>query len=72
MSSMVKIDYLKLHVSEKCTEIIKNKKNAIQTCLVIGNSYAQVLHAHLFKPVSAEITSRFAHVGQKSISAKLQ
>ena len=38
------------------------------TCFAIGNSYGQVLQAHLLYPVSDEITSRFAHVGQKSIS----
>lgn len=40
-----------------------------RTCLVIGNSYAHVLHAHLLCPVSAEITSRFAQFGQKSMVA---
>lgn len=40
-----------------------------RTCLVIGNSYAQVLHAHLLCPVSAEITNRFAQFGQKSMAA---
>ena len=37
------------------------------TCFAIGNSYAQVLHAHLLYPVSADMTRRFAHVGQNSI-----
>ena len=35
--------------------------------MVIGNSYAQVLHAHLLTPVSADMTKKFAHVGQNSI-----
>jgi hypothetical protein len=33
----------------------------------MGNSYGQVLHAHLLYPVSDDMMSRFAHVGQKSI-----
>ena len=37
------------------------------TCFAIGNSYAQVLHAHLLYPVSADMTRRFAQVGQNSI-----
>jgi hypothetical protein len=37
----------------------------------MGNSYAQVLHAHLLYPVSVDITSKFAHVGQKSIPVGL-
>ena len=42
-------------------------RSAGLTCFDIGNSYAQVLQAHLLYPVSDEITSRFAHVGQKSM-----
>lgn len=36
----------------------------------MGNSYGQLLHAHLLSPVSIDMTSKFAQVGQKSISAR--
>ncbi len=37
-----------------------------RACFVIGNSYAHVLQAHLFWPVSVDIMRQFAHVGQKT------
>lgn len=56
-----------LSVSLECSPYKTPQKS--RTCLVIGNSYAQVLHAHLLCPVSAEMTSRFAQLGQKSMAA---
>ncbi len=41
----------------------------MHTCFVMGNSYGQVLHAHLLYPFSEEMTKRFAQVGQNSITA---
>ena len=35
---------------------------------MIGNSYGQVLHAHLLNPVSAEMTSRLEHEGQNRVA----
>ena len=35
---------------------------------MIGNSYGQVLHAHLLNPVSDEMTSRLEQDGQNSVA----
>lgn len=35
---------------------------------MIGNSYGQVLHAHLLNPVSEEMTSMLEHEGQNSVA----
>jgi hypothetical protein len=41
-----------------------------RTCFEIGNSYAHVLQAHLLYPVSDDIISRFAQVGQNNMVVK--
>jgi hypothetical protein len=47
-----------------------SRQNILTTCLAIGNSYAQVLQAHLLYPVWAEMMRRFAQLGQNNITGR--